>query len=173
MKLIIILKLPSKIVKRMSIQRKKYHPSGISHLPAHITLVPPFVLKGRLDALYKDLRYNVQRAGPFTLKLHGMGNFARHVFFKPNCPPELRKIHKQLKKLIGSTYRQRRPSDYWRFVHYTPHMTIAKVPRNRVAIYKEKLKRYAPKNLRCAVDGIEIWQEVLWIRKKTLLFNKK
>ncbi len=173
MKLVIILKLPSQLVRRMNVYRKKYHPSGISHLPAHITLVPAFDLKDKLENLYKDLGKVIKGQKPFFLELNGIGNFARHIFFKLNHPPQLKKIHSVLKHLVEKNYRKEKTKEYRGFKKYIPHMTIAKVLPRQISYYKKILKQFAPKKIHCKINGIEIWQENLWIRKKTLLFSKK
>lgn len=178
MKLVINLKIPKKLVQEMNIYRKKYHPSKLSHLQAHITLIPPFILSGKLTGLAKDIEGVFESHYPFKMSINGLGSFNEDViFFKSSCPPELRKLHKSLKRLVDKNYRQRRPGmddRYWRFRTYCPHVTISADKPENIRKYKKDLKGLKYKR-QFNVTGVGLYvqrQDNKWILKREFLFSR-
>ena len=175
MRLVINLKIPKRIVREMDVYRKKYHPSGFSHSHSHITLVPPFVLKGKLPNLIDDINDYLRAVRPFYMQINGLGaSEDRVLFFKPNCPPELKRIYTSLKKLIGENYRRRTHCSYWIFSVYRPHITIAKDSTRRIRQCQMELQNTRYKR-RFAIIGIGLYaqrKDTRWILKKEFLFGR-
>lgn len=177
MQLVINVKIPKKLVQEMNIYRKIYHPSKLSHSQAHITLVPPFILRGKLTSLLKDIERILTSQRPFKISIDGIGSFRNDViFFKSSCPLELKKIQKLLKQLVGRNYLQRRYSRhdrYWRFKVYRPHVTIAADKPENVRKYKKELKGLRYKR-QFKVIGVGLYfrrKDKKWILKREFLFS--
>lgn len=178
MELLINIKIPKKLIREMNVYRKKYHPSRLLHLPAHITLVPPFIFRGKFTNLVRDMEGVTQSQRSFRMSIGGLGSFKDDVlFFKPDCPPELRKIHTFLKKIVWENYRQRRHSRhdrYWRFKVYRPHVTIASDKPENIRRYRKELKGFKYKR-QFNVIGIGLYvrrTDKKWVLKKEFLFGR-
>lgn len=178
MQLVINVKIPKKLVREMNIYRKKYHPSKLSYSQAHITVVPPFILRGKLISLLKDIERILESQRSFKMSIDSFGSFNDDViFFKPSCPPELRKLQRFLKQLVLENYRQRRHSrhdKYWRFKVYRPHITIAADKPENIRRYKKELSGLKYKK-QFRVIGVGLYvrrHDKKWILKRDFLFSR-
>lgn len=175
MQLIINVRIPQEVVRELSVYRKKYHPTGLSHSPAHITLIPPFILRGKLSELIKDTRAQIDGIKSFNINLDGFGSFDDKVIFvKPNCPAELKKLHAVLKKLVQEKYRKRGREKYWGFPKYNPHVTISKNRADKIKRLKKEIRKLEYKRT-FGVDGVNLYvlhKNKRWTFKKAFLFNK-
>ena len=175
MELVINIKIPKKIIREMDVYRKKYHPSKLSHSHAHITLVPPFVLKGKLSDLVEDIRSILRSQVSFWISINGLGSFGDDVlFFKPNCPIQLKNLRLIFKKLVRENYRKQGHDKYWRIKAYRPHITIAHDKPENIRKYKKELKGLKYRK-RFKVVGIGLYvrrKDKRWILKKEFLFGR-
>ena len=176
MRLVINLKLPKSIVREMDVYKKKYHPSGLSHSHAHITLVPPFVLRGGMSQLIDDVKHRLQIIGRFSIQINGISSFEDKVLFlKPTCPRELKKLHARLKGIVGAKYRRRTRYSYWKFSAYRPHVTVAQDSARYIRQYRKDLQTIHYKR-KFIVTGIGLYvqrKDNRWILKKEFVFRKK
>lgn len=174
MELVINLKLPKDIVREMNVYRKKYHPSGLSHSSAHITVVPPFFLRGSFEDLTGSLIKCIHPIKPFHLTINGLGLFGENVLFlKPNCPFVLKKLHGDLKRLIGHNFRRRGHDSYWEFRKYHPHVTIAKDKAASIKKYKQELRGIIYRR-EVLVESINLYtrrKDGRWVLKRNFLFQ--
>lgn len=176
MRLLITLKIPAEIIHEIDAYRKKYNPDGLAHSHSHITLVPPFSLRGGFQDMVGDLDKHFGQHKPFRLKINGIGWFGNDVvFFKPNCPKALKALRASIKSLVGQKYRQRDSDAYWKFKVYRPHATIAHcdTPKN-IRQYKEELKTLRYKR-DFEVCGIELYarEGKKWILKHEFYFGSQ
>jgi len=176
MRLVINLKLPKSIVREMDVYRKKYHPSGLSHAHAHITLVPPFVLRGEIPSLVDDIKRRLQTIKCFSVQINGISSFGNKVlFFRPTRTQELKKLYTSLKKMVGEKYRRRTRYSYWKFSAYRPHVTIAQDSARHIRHYRKDLQSIHYKR-KFIVTGIGLYaqrKDKRWIFKKEFVFRKK
>lgn len=178
MELVINIKIPKKLCGEMNVYRKKYHPSKLSHSSAHITLVPPFILRNKPISLIKDIERIIRSQQSFRMSISGLSSFKDDVlFFKPNCPSELGKLSTSLKELVRRNYRQRRHSKhdkYWRFKVYRPHVTVAHDKPENIRRYRKELEGLKYKR-QFKIGGIGLYvrrKDKRWILRKEFLFGR-
>ena len=175
MRLLINLKIPKNIICEMDIYRKEYNPSKLSHLHSHITLVPPFILKGEMSNLVDDVRHCLHATRSFPVQINGIGSFGDKVlFFKPTCPRELNKLHVRLKRLIQEKYRRQTRYGYWKFSMYHPHATIAIDSARHIRQYRRDLKAISYKR-QFVVNGVDLYaqrKDKCWVFKREFVFEK-
>ncbi|QQG45541.1 MAG: 2'-5' RNA ligase family protein [Candidatus Sungiibacteriota bacterium] len=176
MRLLITVRIPKNIVLELDGYRKKYNPSGISHSSAHITLVPPFVLRAGLIPLIKDITLCLEEFGPFRMRIDGLGWFDNRVLFaKSSCPAKLQRLHSLLKKLVQKKHRMGARSTYWAFSKYNPHITLSKDTERNIQRYKKELKGFRYTRT-FTVDGVNLCvqrRDGRWILRKEFLFKKR
>ena len=175
MRLVINIRIPQNIVRELNIYRKKYNPTGISHSSAHITLVPPFILRGKFQNLTKDIASRLKSVKQFRMRIDRLGWFGNQVLFiKPDCPPSLKQLHAALKKLVQEKYRLHSRDKYWTFKKYSPHITISTSSTLKIRQFKRELKGFKYKKT-FTVDGVSLYtrrRDGRWILKKVFLFSK-
>ncbi|MDP2856152.1 MAG: 2'-5' RNA ligase family protein [bacterium] len=175
MELVLNVKIPNEIVREMDVCRKKYHPSKLSHSHAHITLVPPFILKGRLPDLIKDIGDVLKHQMSLRMNINGLSSFDDDViFFRPSCPSRLKKLRLILKKIIRIKYRKGGHDKYWMITAYHPHITIAHDKPENIKRYKKELNGMKYKR-QFDVNGVNLYVrggDKRWILKKELLFGR-
>ncbi|MFZ5559298.1 MAG: 2'-5' RNA ligase family protein [Patescibacteria group bacterium] len=176
MEILITIKIPKKLVREMDVYKNKYHPEKLSHSSAHLTLVPPFILAGRLRNLTKEMKNYVKLQKPFLLQINGLSCFDNEViYFKVNSSLKLRKLQTELKDFIDKNYRKGGHDEYWRFKTYHPHITISHDKSDKIKAHKKEL-RGLTYNQQFIARAIELYirrkGNKQWIFNKEFAFNK-
>jgi 2'-5' RNA ligase len=76
--------------------RQRYQPRTWIHIPAHITLLFPFVPPEEIDVATRRLVTAAREARPFPVALDHYGRFERAVFLEPADPAPLSLLHQRL-----------------------------------------------------------------------------
>jgi 2'-5' RNA ligase len=104
--------------------RQQYDPSAAAGMPAHITLLYPFLPPDAIDAVALDrLRACVGRFAAFDFGLTAIGYFDPGVLY---LTPEPGEPFRQLTLAIWQGWPQAPPYD-GRFAEIIPHLTVAEV----------------------------------------------
>ncbi len=101
--------------------RRRYSLDGMLRVPAHITVLFPFVPVDDLDAVCPKLRQIYANFAPFDVTLDGYGHFPTASYLKPADPEPIkalfRAVHAEFPTVLP--YRGAFNSD-----DITPHMTV-------------------------------------------------
>ena len=76
--------------------RELYDREWFTRVPAHITLLYPFVPPDQIDSAVKRLTPICSAFPPFDLVLDRYGRFEDALFLEPSNPDKLRQLHQQL-----------------------------------------------------------------------------
>jgi len=116
--------LPKNIANQIDEWRKKYYFNGYKIVPAHITLVPPFMLSEKEEVLSKIINQKIKCVKSFDLIIESFGSFTgqHSVFFANIKPsPDITLLHASLLTPVQAISRSFIPT----YTTYIPHITIA------------------------------------------------
>ena len=175
MRLLVTLKIPRIVVKRMDQFKSVYFPAGFHKIESHITLKPPFDLAGDFSAIVGAFQNLLKLFRPFSLAAHGVGTFSdRILFFTFDCPAELTKLEREVSHLVDGSFKRTQPLRKERTSTgaYMPHATISVASAEKIARYRTEIEE-AFHGLDFLVDGIVLysWKRGRWISEKEILFG--
>ena len=120
---------------------RRYAPDTLTRVPAHLTVLYPFVAYDRLDDACAELEPICARIAPFEVTLAGYGEFPSVIYMAPRNP-------QPIKQLFRSIYRHFPECPPYRAAfgeEMTPHLTVGEfeTPEEQHAARKA-MPRYAP-----------------------------
>lgn len=108
--------------------RQKYDPSAAEDIPAHITILYPFLSPDRIDTTVLDLlRQCFARFAPFRFSLVGTERLAAEVLYLAPDPAE---PFRELTLAVWSRYPQTPPYG-GKHTGVVPHLTVAQLANER------------------------------------------
>ena len=152
--------------------RMKHSFQGLVRVPAHITVLFPFVPLDQLDAACNVLRMLMLDAAPFDVTLDGYGHFPTAAYLKPADPEPIRALFRR----IHLAFPQYLP---YRGAHglddITPHMTVGEF-QSEIERASADFPPYKPISFRVSnlhlIVGVE-HEPVPWITHDVIALGGK
>jgi 2'-5' RNA ligase len=144
-------------------RKRASDPASAPKLPAHVTLVVPFVPTAGLDAaLLDDLRDVAAAATPFEFELRETRRFPMTLYLAPD-PPE---PFVRLTEAIATRYPQHPPYS-GAFDSIVPHLTVAEGAQPILAAAEAVARPLLP--IQCAARELHLLEELEpgWHRWRT------
>jgi len=149
--------------------RRQYTPESLIRIPAHLTLMFPFVPHELLDAAAQTIKSVCANIEPFDITLAGYGQFPRTIFMQPTNPEPINAVFRKLYAVFpqyppyGGAY----GDDIY------PHVTVAEFKNEDVqrAVW---MPDYAPITFRA--DRLHLIYDVydeplLWLTHSVISFG--
>lgn len=102
--------------------REKHDTASFNRVPAHITLLYPFVPPGQIDAAVARLTQFCKSFPPFEIVLDRYGRFTDTLFLEPSNPEKLLELH----QCLTTTFPEYPPYEGEHGPGLRPHMTLAR-----------------------------------------------
>jgi 2'-5' RNA ligase len=102
--------------------RESYDTASFEHMPAHITLLYPFVPPGEIDQAVQRLTPICAGFPPFELTLDRYGRFSDTLFLEPTNPEAILDLY----KLLVAAFPNYPPYEGDHGQELRPHMTLAR-----------------------------------------------
>jgi 2'-5' RNA ligase len=120
---------------------RRYSPDSLARVPAHLTVLYPFVEYDHLDDACFRLEHIFAGIAPFEITMDGYGEFPTVLYMKPRDPGPIKRIFRRVYQDFpdcapyGGTYGD----------DLTPHMTVGEFESPaELAAAKAALPRYQP-----------------------------
>ncbi len=134
----LVIFLPDELERMIAPLRERFDPD-CNLIPAHVTLVFPFVSTRSIDDLSKVIRSETDRLGPLQIELNSIADFY------PDCPIIYWRVKQSdtLNRLYRLFHaRIDLPLPYKEFL---PHVTVAReISADRVVLVKDEIAAYLP-----------------------------
>ncbi len=101
--------------------REEFDQESFLNMPAHITLISPFVPSEEVDATEKTLHKVGEKVNPFDLTLDRYGRFEGVIFLEPADPTPVTELIERLQAAFPDY-----PPYGGQFDEIVPHLTLAK-----------------------------------------------
>lgn len=103
--------------------REQYDPEGFSRVPAHITLISPFVTGEAIDPAIEKLHSLCSALAPFEVRLNHYGRFADALVLEPDDPQPIIALYEKLHAAFPDYPAY--GGEFGEGLH--PHVTLAKL----------------------------------------------
>jgi 2'-5' RNA ligase len=133
--------------------RSLYDPSAAAGVPAHITLLYPFVPRPEIDdALLEELRAHFAAIRPFRYRFPGLARFPGVVYLSPEPAKPIRAMIRDLAELYP---------DYPPYggIHddVVPHLTVADRRERLDLVLMKRIERGLGPKLPLEAQANEVW----------------
>ena len=151
---------------------RKYSFESMLRVPAHITVLFPFVPLTDLDAAAETLRAICVDVAPFDVTLDGYGHFSTVVYLKPVNPEPIKAVFQRIHAHYPEypPYRGAFGND-----DIVPHITVGEFP-SEIDRAEATFPRYQPITFRVnclhLVCGVE-HQPIPWITHDVIPLGRK
>jgi 2'-5' RNA ligase len=151
---------------------RQYSFESMLRVPAHITVLFPFVPLAQLDAAAETLCDLCADVQPFDLTLDGYGHFPTVVYLKPADPAPIKALFQRIHAMYPEypPYRGAFGND-----DITPHMTVGEFP-SEIDRAKANFPPYEPITFRVnrlhLICGVE-HEPIPWITHDVIPLGRK
>jgi 2'-5' RNA ligase len=139
--------------------RRRFDPSAAHGVPAHVTVLYPFLDADRIDAgLLAELGALFAAHAPFEVRFSGCGRFPEVIYLAPDPDGPIR----ELTEAVAASWPEAPPYG-GRFEEITPHLTVADgVPLDVQDTIEAELAGRLPVTAHVGAVSLEAYDGALW-----------